>query len=48
MYGLLQGQYSDEMIANTQMIAFGLDCRINNLVVKELRRLWLASNPPVS
>jgi len=35
------------MIANTQMIALGLDGRIDNLVVKELRRLWLASNPPV-
>src|SRR5580698_2531826 len=35
------------MIANTQMIALGLDGRIDNLVVKELRRLRLASNPPV-
>jgi hypothetical protein len=35
------------MFANTQMISLCLDGRIDNLVVKELRRLWLASNPPV-
>jgi hypothetical protein len=35
------------MIANAQVVAFGLNGRINNLVVKELRRLWHAGNPPV-
>jgi hypothetical protein len=35
------------MIANAQMIALGLDGRINNLVVKELSRLRFAGNPPV-
>jgi len=31
------------MIANAQMIALGLDGRINNLVVKELSRLRFAA-----
>ncbi|MGH9604156.1 MAG: hypothetical protein ACRD3N_00505 [Terracidiphilus sp.] len=35
------------MVPNPEMITLGLDVRIHDLVVEELRRLRIARNPPV-
>jgi hypothetical protein len=35
--GLLHGQHADEVIADAQMIALGLDVRVDHLVVEKLR-----------
>jgi hypothetical protein len=45
--GLFHRQHTDEVIADAQMIALGLDVRVDHLIVEKLRGLRLARNPPV-
>jgi hypothetical protein len=46
-YGLFHREYADDVIAHAQMIAFGFDVRVDDLIVEELRGLRLARNAPV-
>ena len=45
--GLFHRQHPDEVIAHAQMIAFGFDVRVDDLIVEKLRGLRLARNAPV-
>ncbi len=45
--GLFHGQHADEVVADAQMVALGLDVGVDHLVVEKLRRLRLARNAPV-
>ena len=43
----LHRQHTNNMVANSQMIALRLDVGIDDLIVEKLRALWIARNPPV-
>jgi hypothetical protein len=44
---LLDGQDTDIMVTDPQMVALGFNVRVCNLVVEELRTLGKALDPPV-
>ena len=44
--GLFHGQHADNMVADAQMIALGLDIRVHHLIVEKLRGLRLARDAP--
>src|SRR5258705_4305753 len=45
--GLFHRQHADEMVAHPQMIAFGLDVRIDRLVIEKLCALRCSGNSPI-
>ena len=45
--GLFHRQYTDDVIAYPQMIAFGFDVGVDHLIVEKLRGLRSAGNTPV-
>jgi len=45
--GLFNCQHADKVIADPQMITFGLNIGIRHLIVEKLSASWLAVDPPV-
>src|SRR5208283_5659423 len=45
--GLFHGQDTHDLIAHAQMIAFGLDVRVDDLIVEKLCGLRLTRNAPI-
>jgi hypothetical protein len=45
--GLLHGEHTDGVIADTKIIALGLDVGVDHLIIEKLRGLRLARNTPV-
>jgi hypothetical protein len=43
----LHGEDTDEMVSHSQVVALGLDVRVDNLIVKELIGVRLTRDPPV-